>query len=53
MRAPHLLGPDWEATRWFESEEERAAWIEEAQHEHLYSRRGDIPTQRYEKIERT
>jgi len=52
MAAPHLLGSEWEATRWFETEDERDRWIEEAQHEHLYSRRGDIPTQRYEKIER-
>lgn len=52
MRAPHLLGPDWEATRWFESADERDAWVEEQRREHLYSRRGDVPSQRYEKIER-
>ncbi len=51
MAAPHLLGEDWAATRWFETPEERDAWIEQARREHLYSRRGDVPTQRYEKVE--
>jgi hypothetical protein len=53
LRAPHLLGPDWSAERWFETSDERDAWIAGEQHEHLYSRRGDIQSQRYEKIERS
>lgn len=52
MRAPHLLGPAWTAERWFDSREERDQWIEEQRREHLYSRRGDIPSQLYERIER-
>ncbi|MGH7056826.1 MAG: hypothetical protein ACREFZ_02945 [Acetobacteraceae bacterium] len=52
MRAPHLLGPDWSAERWFKTAAERDVWIEDQLHEHLYSRRGDIPSQLYEKIER-
>lgn len=52
LRAPHLLGADWASERWFETAEERDAWIEEQLHEHPYSRRGDIPSQQYEKIQR-
>ncbi len=52
MRAPHLLGSDWAAEHWFAVADERDAWIEEQRHEHLYSRRGDVPSQLYEKIER-
>lgn len=53
MRAPHLLGPEWEAFRWFDSQEERDSWLEEMLEEHVYSRRGDIVSQRYEKLERS
>ena len=52
MRAAHLLGPDWSSERWFETLAERDAWVEEQRHEHTYSRRGDIVSQLYEKIER-
>lgn len=52
MRAPHLLGPDWSAERWFATEQERDSWIQSMQREHVYSRRGDIPSQLYEKIDR-
>ncbi|MDN5864989.1 MAG: hypothetical protein L0I62_07215 [Gammaproteobacteria bacterium] len=52
MLAAHLLGPGWSSERWFETEFERDEWIEEQRHEHLYSRRGDIVSQRYETIER-
>lgn len=52
MRAPHLLGPDWSAERWFETAAERDEWIEVARREHPYSRQGDIVSQLYEKIER-
>jgi hypothetical protein len=53
MRAPHLLGPDWSAERWFETPAARDAWIENERQEHLYSRRGDVQSQNYEKIERS
>lgn len=52
LRAAHLLGPDWSSTRWFETPQERDEWIEAMRHEHPYSRRGDIPSQCYEKIAR-
>ncbi|HEX5314248.1 MAG TPA: hypothetical protein VFX38_04985 [Gammaproteobacteria bacterium] len=52
LRAEHLLGADWEAKRWFDTAEERDAWLEEQGYEHVYSRRGDIQSQVYEKIER-
>ncbi len=52
MRSEHLLGPDWSAERWFETAAERDAWIEEQHHEHLYSRRGDVVSELFEKIER-
>lgn len=50
MAAPHLLGPDWEAYRWYDSEQERDLAVEEFSHEHLYSRRGDKPSVIYTKI---
>lgn len=52
MSAPHLLGPDWEAFRWYDTEEERDAAIEEFSREHIYSRRGDKPSVIYTKIDR-
>lgn len=52
MSAAHLLGPDWEAFRWYESEHERDEAIEEFSHEHLYSRRGDKPSVIYTKVSR-
>lgn len=52
LRAPHLLGSDWAAERWFDTAAERDDWIEEQLHEHPYSRRGDVVSQQYEKIER-
>ena len=52
MSAAHLLGPDWEAFRWYESEHERDEAIEEFAREHLYSRRGDKPSVIYAKVSR-
>ncbi|MGE5623927.1 MAG: hypothetical protein ACM3ZT_00045 [Bacillota bacterium] len=52
MSAAHLLGPDWEAFRWYETEHERDEAIEEFSREHLYSRRGDKPSVIYAKINR-
>jgi len=50
MAATHLLGPDWEAYRWYDSEQERDLAVEELSREHLYSRRGDKPSVIYTKI---
>ncbi len=42
-RAPHLLGPDWEAYRWYATPEERDQAMKDMLREHPYSRRGDRP----------
>lgn len=52
LSAPHLLGPDWEAFRWYETEHERDEAIEEFSREHVYSRRGDKPSVIYSKVTR-
>jgi hypothetical protein len=52
MAAAHLLGPDWEAYRWFASAEERDAALADLSREHLYSRRGDKPSVIYTKVDR-
>lgn len=52
MSAPHLLGPDWESFRWYDSEEERDQAIEEFSREHIYSRKGDKPSVIYTKVGR-
>ncbi|HET6724955.1 MAG TPA: hypothetical protein VFH85_02990 [Gammaproteobacteria bacterium] len=51
MRAEHLLGPNWESCKWFQSEKERDEAFVQMRREHLYSRRGDIPSIVPEKIE--
>lgn len=53
MRSPHLLGPDWEAFRWFHSEKERDEKFAEMRREHMYSRRGDVPSVVPEKVSET
>ena len=52
MSAPHLLGPNWEAYRWYATEQQRDADYEEYSREHIYSRRGDRPSVIYTKISR-
>jgi hypothetical protein len=52
MAAPHLLGPAWEAYRWYDSATERDAALEDFSREHLYSRRGDKPSVIYTPISR-
>jgi hypothetical protein len=52
MSATHLLGPDWEAYRWYDTEQQRDADYEEYSREHIYSRRGDKPSVIYTKISR-
>jgi hypothetical protein len=52
MSAAHLLGPDWEAYRWYDTEQQRDGDYEEYSREHIYSRRGDRPSVIYTKITR-
>lgn len=52
MSLPHLLGPDWESYRWFDTVEERDAFFADYTREHVYSRRGDLPSVIYTKVER-
>lgn len=52
MSAPHLLGPDWVAERWYASEQERDEALTGFADEHLYSRRGDKPSVIYTKVTR-
>jgi hypothetical protein len=52
MSAPHLLGPDWVAERWYATEQERDEALEDFSDEHLYSRRGDKPSVVYTQISR-
>lgn len=47
-----LLGADWSREHWFASAEERDRELEDMAREHLYSRRGDRPTLRFEAIEK-
>jgi hypothetical protein len=52
MSAPHLLGPDWVAERWYATEQERDEALTGFADEHLYSRRGDKPSVIYTKVTR-
>ena len=51
LRAAHLLGEDWEAHRWFDSEEERDAVFRDMQRRIEYYRDGDNPSQILTKVE--
>lgn len=52
MAAPHLLGPDWEAYRWYDTRQQRDEDFETYSSEHMYSRRGDKPSVVYTKVNR-
>jgi hypothetical protein len=52
MRAPHLLGPNWESYKWFESQKQRDETFAGMRREHLYSRRGDVASVVPEKVEK-
>ena len=52
MTAPHLLGPDWVAERWYPTEQERDEALEDFAKVHLYSRRSDKPSVIYTKVSR-
>ena len=52
MRAPHLLGPDWEAFRWYDTVAEREAAFESLQREGIYYRRGDLQSVELARVDR-
>lgn len=52
MRRSHLLGEDWEAFRWYETEAERDTAFDNMNSEVVYYRDGDKPSQILTKIER-
>lgn len=51
-RQSHLLGGDWEAYEWYDSEQERDEAYEVMLREHRWSRRGDVPRLELEKVDR-
>ncbi|MCY4221413.1 MAG: hypothetical protein OXD35_07150 [Thiotrichales bacterium] len=52
LSATHLLGPHFEAFRWYESREARDDAFEAMQHSPGYYRRGDAPSQVLSKVDR-
>lgn len=48
-----ILGSDWEDTHWFATEHERDKALADMASEHLYSRRGDLPTLTFEPVNRS
>lgn len=48
----HILGSDWETYHWYATAEERDRALADMAAEHIYSRRGDRPTLRFEPVER-
>ena len=51
MRAAHLLGDNWEWTRWYPSAAERARAYDELARHFNYYRAGDKPSVTLKKIE--
>ncbi|HEU4516631.1 MAG TPA: hypothetical protein VFR77_04955 [Steroidobacteraceae bacterium] len=45
-----LVGAGWEKFHWYATERERDAAFEDMAARHLYSRQGDEPSVRYEKV---
>lgn len=52
MRAPHLLGEDWQSARWFASPAERDVALEKLRREDIFYRRGDRQSLALEAVER-
>lgn len=52
MSAPHLLGDDWEGSRWYSTSDERDAALVEMQNHPRYYRSGDVPSIVLEKVDR-
>ena len=46
-----LLGQDWNRTHWYPSAAERDAVLADMSRKHDYSRPGDAPALRFEKVE--
>jgi hypothetical protein len=46
-----VLGTDWERVHWYATAEERDRALRDMASEHLYSRKGDRPTSRFETID--
>jgi hypothetical protein len=46
-----LLGQDWSSTHWYASAAERDAVLTDMSRQHDYSRSGDAPALRFEKVE--
>lgn len=51
MRAPHLLGEDWESYRWYRTAEERNKAFEKLQRQPPYYQRADNPNLILTKVE--
>lgn len=51
-RGEHLLGPDWEAYRWFATAEERDRRLADMRQQHPYYQRGERPSVRCEAVDR-
>ena len=47
-----VLGTDWSSEHWYPTRETRDHALEDMRGRHEYSRRGDFPAARFEKIER-
>lgn len=47
-----VIDAAWEHLHWFETQQERDRVLADMRAEHLYSRRGDQPTTRFEAVER-
>jgi hypothetical protein len=47
-----LLDSGWEQFHWFATAEERDRALSDMQSEHVYSRRGDRPTLRFEAVDK-
>jgi hypothetical protein len=45
------LGPEWNRTHWYATAGERDAAMAEMSRKHEYSRAGDSPALRFEKVE--
>lgn len=51
MSAPHLLGEDWQSTRWYLTEMERDAALADMQDQPAWYRKGDVPSVRLSRID--
>jgi hypothetical protein len=47
-----IIGSNWQQYHWYAGEQERDRNLAEMSRRHEYSRRGDVPTLRFEKVER-